>query len=493
MKSLFLTLLLTTVIYAQPWVPEVIWQRAGMASESNYGMAILPLGDQNDDGLADFGIYQLGGGDDLSRIELFHGGNPIPQEPYLVVNPDSSHHLLFHAQVLGDINGDGYTDWCVDVHSPYDPDFYGYTWWFFGGPGQDSEPDVVYHYTDGLQRFTGIGDFNGDHFDDLLYSDDWNEGNAVFFGGNPLDTLPDLGIQWGWLGGSGDLNGDSYSDLIFELESGNWTIYLGSARPDSFPDYIWEFPDTPHPVKDLNDDSFADLVSSIGNGTINVRFGSQTIDSTIDATLSFVPFNVPTRIFSAGDLNHDGYNDLIALDSYELWGSYVTVHFGGAWINPQPQLVLDCWDAPFGGVPFETAAGLGDVDGDGVDDFAVSTLEHPMDDRGTVFIYGGVRLEADDPPTAIPQDFTVDVFPNPFNAATTLRFEVPLGASRLAMSVFNTVGQEVYQTEISANTQTIEFHFEGKDRWGIPLSSGIYFLRSSFGQLNTMTKLVVLK
>jgi len=186
-----------TVAHAQPWTPQINWQREGQEDNSRYGYSILPLEDQNGDGYADFGIYQPGGGTTPSKVELFHGGNPPSQTPYLVISSDSLWHIEPSPHILGDINGDGYMDWYLIADSTANPSSYGYAFIYFGGPNQATTPNIVWPFTAYWQYFSPIRDLNGDGYDDLLFSDAWNEHAAVYFGGNTLDTIPDLRLPWG--------------------------------------------------------------------------------------------------------------------------------------------------------------------------------------------------------------------------------------------------------------------------------------------------------
>jgi hypothetical protein len=59
MKTTIILLLLTTLALAQPL--DVIWDRSGNDPDSHFGMFSFSLGDQNDDGYADWGIWFMEG------------------------------------------------------------------------------------------------------------------------------------------------------------------------------------------------------------------------------------------------------------------------------------------------------------------------------------------------------------------------------------------------------------------------------------------------
>ena len=86
MKRLLFVLLglLLPFLLAHAFQVNVLWQRVGLQDSSGYGTIILPLGDQNADGYADWAVYAHLSGfwpADSAYVEFFHGGNPPPPNP----------------------------------------------------------------------------------------------------------------------------------------------------------------------------------------------------------------------------------------------------------------------------------------------------------------------------------------------------------------------------------------------------------------------------
>ena len=68
-------------------------------------------------------------------------------------------------------------------------------------------------------------------------------------------------------------------------------------------------------------------------------------------------------------------------------------------------------------------------------------------------------------------------YPNPFNAATVISYELPI-ASDVKLTIYDLNGREITtlvnsRQQVGAYTVT----WQGKDRRGIEVSSGIYFYK----------------
>jgi hypothetical protein len=79
---------------------------------------------------------------------------------------------------------------------------------------------------------------------------------------------------------------------------------------------------------------------------------------------------------------------------------------------------------------------------------------------------------------ALPKAFALHQnFPNPFNPATTIRYELPETAD-VSLTVYNIAGRQVatlVEGKESAGYKTVVW--EGKNRWGGDLTSGVYILQ----------------
>jgi xylose isomerase len=86
-------------------------------------------------------------------------------------------------------------------------------------------------------------------------------------------------------------------------------------------------------------------------------------------------------------------------------------------------------------------------------------------------------------------------YPNPFNAATVIRFALTTTAD-VELEVFNLAGQQVATlVEGTQEAGTYAIHWDGRDDNGRQLASGVYLyrLRTGDGQQVETRKLVIIR
>jgi len=341
------------------------------------------------------------------------------------------------------VNGDGYDD--VIVGAPI------YT------NGQDIEgAATVYHGSaSGLslnpnwgdesdQERAGFGwsvgtagDVNGDGYDDVivgapLYDNGQSaEGAAAVYHGsasglslvpNWMDEGDQAGASFGIsVGTAGDVNGDGYDDVIIGASAyangqdaeGAAAVYHGSAsglslapnwgdegdQEDAF--FGWSV----GTAGDVNGDGYADVIigapwytnGQIDEGAAAVYHGSASGLSLVpnwggEGDQEYAQFGL--SVASAGDVNEDGYADVIvgaaAYDNGQLDEGAVAVYHGsasGLSLNPNWGDEGDQAGAEFG----YSVGTAGDVNGDGYDDVIVGArfYDHGQEDEGAVAVFNG--------------------------------------------------------------------------------------------------------
>ncbi len=489
---------------------EVLWQRDGDSTTSRFGSGVYPLGDQNDDGYADWAVFisQINGNATpwLTGIDFYYGGDPASQDPYQRIRGRGGDSPLYYRQVdFGDFNGDHYTD-CMIVFNPNVGDSM-YFYFYGGGPEADTIPERIMGISgfDFVPRSSDagtIGDHDGDGIDDFYYYDpepsdlvyiylgnpDWNFEVALINQGEPVfsgSSRPRRGVF-------GDINGDGFDDYPTQ-EDGIVKFYFGSAIPDTVPDFDWNS-SIGDPITmsiDHNGDGNDDVIKAIAGNDFAIFYGGNELSTIPTGVLDFPGCDETTLSWqaSAGDFNGDGYEDMVGVqDGCSQDFGRLAVFAGGPYVRTTPILVLS-------GSPHSLlegiwrAVGVGDINNDGIDDLAVG-CQNGFNRRGRVVIFSGdttLILPAEESrPYA--DNLSLSIYPNPFNSTTTLRLNLPIGTRNVKLTVTNVLGQTVEQREIEVLTPRVEIQLSLDNH-----PSGIYFAQIQSLNKTQTTKLVLLK
>lgn len=309
---------------------------------------------------------------------------PSTTPSWTVIGTQPGAELGYSVASAGDVNGDGYAD--VIVGAIYDRCggiSNGCAYLYLGSPtGPSTSPDwtaTSAFLNSALgSSVASAGDVNGDGFDDVivgaLNDGPTTAGRAYLFLGSstglsmtPAWTTPDLdqrqdqASQGSAVASAGDVNGDGYSDIIVSApfftsgskSAGRVFVYYGS-------------PNGPSPQADWTAD------------------GNQTAE------------DFGHSVASAGDVNGDGYSDIIiGADQSHMGRSghgsgSVAVYLGSpSGLGRKPAWVVngDAMSNQFG----ISVAGAGDVNGDGFGDVIIGDqgqrdLEHAGEGRAFVYL-----------------------------------------------------------------------------------------------------------
>ena len=328
-------------------IPDLIL--SGEYTGDRLGYSVSSAGDVNNDGYSDVIVGAIGYSGYTGRAYIYLGGYSPDNVPDVILTGQAANnHFGMSVSGAGDVNGDGYSD--VIVGAPILGGSYeGRAYIYYGGASMDNSFDV-YMTGEGSSYQLGIsvgcaGDMNGDGYSDVIagapgYNS--NQGRVtVYFGGTNMNGTPDLYLYgettssvFGYsVSGAGNVNGDAYDDVIVGSYGyggglGRAYIYYGGINPNSTADVVMEppvsgsyFGISASPAGDLNFDGYSDVIVgahnySLGTGRAYIYYGGMNMNSTADLYISGeMPsdyLGYVNGVSGAGDLNGDGYADIIA-------------------------------------------------------------------------------------------------------------------------------------------------------------------------------------
>jgi hypothetical protein len=424
------------------------WMADGDQEYASFGYSVASAGDVNGDGYEDVIIGAYGYDDALGnegRAIVYHGSSSgLSATPdWAIVGGQASAWLGNCVSSAGDVNGDGYDDVIVAAYK-YDngETDEGRVFVYHGGPsGLSATADWTAESDQGWAYFgysvSGAGDVNGDGYDDVIvgahsYDNiESGEGRAFVYHGGATGLSPtaawtaESDQAWAYFGcsvsGAGDVDGDGYGDVVVgarqydngESDEGRAYVYHGSATGLSAT-ASWtaesnqanaDFGYSLSGAGDVNGDGYGDVVvgaRQYDNGESNegrayVYHGSS---SGLSGTAAWtaegdqIGASLGNCVSNAGDLNDDGYGDIIIGAPYYDNGE---ADEGGAFAyygSPSGLSTAPDWSAEGDEVEFwfgRSVAGAGDVNGDGFDDVlvGVTTYVHCLPGEGAAFLFYG--------------------------------------------------------------------------------------------------------
>jgi len=388
----------------------------GATAGDQLGYSVASAGDVNGDGYSDVIIgapFNSAGGSYAGRAYIYFGGPNMSTTPNVILTGAAvGDKFGISVASAGDVNGDGYSD--VIVGAPDNSakgSHAGRAYIYFGGPNMSATPNVTLTGEAANNWFgtsaASAGDVNGDGYSDVIVGAPGNAAGGVnagrayiYFGGAHMDTTADViftGVAQEEFGSSvacaGDVNGDGYSDVIvgapFHGPSGFWNgracIYFGGASMDNVADIIFtgatnsELGVSVASAGDVNGDGYSDVIvgaptSNLGIGKAYIYFGGPTMDNTADVILTGVTGeSFGSSVASAGDVNGDGYSDVIVgattNDAEGANTGKAYIYFGGVSMDKTAAIIFT--GAAGGDGLGLSVASAGDVNGDGYSDVIV--------------------------------------------------------------------------------------------------------------------------
>lgn len=391
---------------------------------SAFGVSVASAGDVNSDGFRDIIISELLGPGSYGKAFIYLGGQSMDNVADVqMTGATPADYFGSSVSSAGDMNGDGFDD--VIVGAFYFNSQAGAAYIFYGGTNMNSAADVTLNGVATTDLFggsvSGAGDVNGDGFKDVIVGSRQNDGGGsnsgcayLFWGGPVVNNVPDAIFNgstandlFGFsVASAGDVNRDGYTDLIIGTpyndqagsDAGKAWLYTNTRNYNISPIASFSGPGgndyfalKSSSAGDLNGDGYDDVMAtSINYEQVYIFLGGRFIDNSVDLILYAPnsPESFSGSISSAGDLNNDGYDDIIigAENSSSTVGR-AYVYFGSANMNNVPDVIMSGAAANnyFG----SAVSGAGDVNGDSYDDVIVGQRGNG---RAFVF-YGGSTVD----------------------------------------------------------------------------------------------------
>ena len=389
--------------------------------DDKFGWSVASAGDVNGDGYSDIIIgapfYWYDSNMRVGKAYMYLGGPSgiATTDPWTSLGPDTADaEFGYSVASAGDVNNDGYSDVIIGTYG------LNQAYVYLGGPSGLADTYIWYYTGDGGSSFgysvAGAGDVNGDGYSDVIVGTESYLEAYLFFGGpsGPATTISVTfsggeGSNFGTsVASAGDVNGDGYSDVIVGAQGYNDAyLYLGGPNGPSTTSSLTYSGDgdlfgySVASAGDINGDGYSDVLVGEPDHTPDAGdtflgkaylFLGGPGDLSTDPSWTSIGDNQDgskygVSVASAGDVNGDGYSDVIvganqySTSDYDYIGKAYLISFGWSSVGDDES------DAYYG----YSVASAGDVNGDSYSDVIVGAyLDNAVsNDAGVAYLYLG--------------------------------------------------------------------------------------------------------
>ncbi len=513
---------------------DIMTSMQGAHNTSYFGSTMATL-DFNHDGFDDLIVCSPGWKSDfpsgwiMGKVDIYFGGPNFDNIPDIIM--EGQYDFQYHSVVnIGDVNGDGFDDLYIGGDEPTSNPSVYYLRIYAGGSTVPIEPDILIPYTldqgANLRKVSRLGDFNADGKDDIGFSSSSSspgESYYIVWGGSfvfqyvTTSALHSESYPSGF-NGIGDINGDGYDDFTIGYTNDDpyigyhlITLYYGNA--DSLLTDTMVLAQTQAGISkistslgDMNGDGIADFMGYESGAGLNVWLGATETNELPNLALNpSWQGGESGRSLKYGDLNHDGYDDVVGADydinQFRIWMGRIHPNGNSDLLVYAPYNLNEDIDN------FGYGITMGDYNRDGCCDIAVSapftddSMAH--DYRGYVYVYAGNTQLADttvgindplSPPLTNQFNMSISISPNPIKSndrfvTIKLNDSNHNNISPIDISIYNIRGQKVKSFIMNAEQAK-----SGSATYNLnDLSSGVYVCVFTSGEAQQKQKITVIR